>query len=57
MSCPFFVDKMMMNKKADELPMKIDKSAKDESQVRTNSKTAMKAKLPTVKQKAFKAKQ
>jgi hypothetical protein len=33
------------------------KSAKDESQVSVNSKTAMKAKLPAVRQKAFKARE
>jgi len=33
-------------RKADGLPMKIDKLAKDESQVRTNSKIAMKAQTP-----------
>jgi hypothetical protein len=32
-----------------------NKSAKDESQVSADYKTAMKAKLPSVKQKAFKA--
>jgi hypothetical protein len=32
-----------------------NKTAKDESRVSANDKTAMKAKLPAVKQKAFKA--
>ena len=32
-----------------------NKSAKDESRVSANYKVAMKAKLPSVKQKAFKA--
>jgi hypothetical protein len=35
--------------------MKISKSARDESQGSSDSKSAMKAKLPAVKQKAFKA--
>jgi uncharacterized protein YfaQ (DUF2300 family) len=32
-----------------------NKSARDQSRVSANDKTAMKAKLPSVKQKAFKA--
>ncbi|MBP2632427.1 MAG: hypothetical protein H6Q70_3055 [Firmicutes bacterium] len=35
--------------------MKSNKSAKDESQASLYPENAMKAKLPTVKQKAFKA--
>jgi hypothetical protein len=35
--------------------METDKSARDESQVSLYTETAMKAKLPAVKQKAFKA--